>query len=304
MSMKMHAYIREKMLYGRRGDGNQTLDDLAEFIPEWAKKKGVKIEDLSLPDIKIEGMQEETKKFFYFFFAPTFIYRDSYPRTRRIRIDFVLKNVITFFLIILFLWSMFKALCIPVFKNFTVSQGGLKELIHTIINSTFSGTLVLLALFYGILHTWVNIFAEIFRFADRRFYEDWWNVKDFGSYYRKWNIIVHEFLYYYVYQDSIRFTRGRLTVNQAKIFVFFLSALIHEFVVTCALGFFYPVLLLMFGGPGVFLTKIKLGNGPLVGSIFWFLMLFGCGILVVLISIEWYARQLPDAANLSRDGII
>lgn len=72
--------------------------------------------------------------------------------------------------------------------------------------------------------------------------------------------------------------------------MFFISAFIHEIVVTCALGFFFPVLFLMFGGPGVILTKIRLGNGPFVGTAFWFLMLIGSGLLMVLISREWFAR--------------
>jgi len=122
----------------------------------------------------------------------------------------------------------------------------------------------------------LNIFSELFRYADRKFYEDWWNVKDFATYYRKWNIVVHEFLYY---SNS----RGALSPNQAKTLVFLISALLHELAVTCALGFFYPVLFLMFGGPGVILTKVRLGTGPIVGTMFWFLMLIGCGLLMVLI---------------------
>jgi len=33
MSMKMHAYLREKMLYGRKGLGDKLVDEYAEFIP-------------------------------------------------------------------------------------------------------------------------------------------------------------------------------------------------------------------------------------------------------------------------------
>ena len=65
--------------------------------------------------------------------------------------------------------------------------------------------------FFGVLHSWLNAFAELTCYADRRFYEDWWNVTDFGAYYRKWNIVVHEFLFYYIYQDGIRFSLGRLS---------------------------------------------------------------------------------------------
>lgn len=161
--------------------------------------------------------------------------------------------------------------------------------------STVSGIICLLTLFYGVLHCWFNIWAELLRFGDRNFYEDWWNVKDFAGYYRKWNIVVHEFLYYYIYQDIIRFSKGKVTRQNSKYCVFLISAIIHEVIVTCSMGFFYPILLLMFGGPGVIFTRIKFGNGPYVGTLFWLLMLIGCGLLMVLFCREFYARHSPDA---------
>jgi len=39
------------------------------------------------------------------------------------------------------------------------------------------------------------------RFADRLFYKDWWNSTGFSDYYRTWNLVVHDWLYTYVYQD-------------------------------------------------------------------------------------------------------
>jgi sterol O-acyltransferase len=41
-------------------------------------------------------------------------------------------------------------------------------------------------------------------FPDRTFYLDWWNSLEMGAFYRKWNIIVHEWLFHYVYVDSLR----------------------------------------------------------------------------------------------------
>ena len=78
-----------------------------------------------------------------------------------------------------------------------------------------------------------NLFGELTRFGDRLFYEDWWNVKDFASYYRKWNIVVHEFLYYYIYQDTIRFGLSHKRSLIPKYLVFIVSVIIHEIVVTC-----------------------------------------------------------------------
>lgn len=39
--MKVHAYYREKIINGLNRHG-----DIAKFIPEWAKKQGVKESDL------------------------------------------------------------------------------------------------------------------------------------------------------------------------------------------------------------------------------------------------------------------
>jgi len=151
----------------------------------------------------------------------------------------------------------------------------------------------MIGMFYGVLHAWVNIFGELLRFGDRLFYEDWWNVRDFGGYYRKWNIIVHEFLYYYIYQDSIRFMKGNFSSGKAKFLVFFISAVVHEIIVTATLGFLFPLLFIIFGGPGTVLVSIKFGSSKNAGAIFWACLLFGNGLLMVLICREWLARQLP-----------
>jgi hypothetical protein len=110
--MKMHAYLREKLVNGRKNN-----EDISDFIPDWAIKEGVTVDDIDKPSITIEGMGKEIKRFAYFFFVPTLIYRDTYVRSRKIRIDFVIKNIFTFFILIFYIWSVFKTLCIPIFKN-------------------------------------------------------------------------------------------------------------------------------------------------------------------------------------------
>ena len=142
---------------------------------------------------------KELKRFTYFFFAPTLIYRDTYARNKTFRLQVFLKNVFTCLVLVLYLWTVFKAMCIPVFKHTAENPGSLHQFITSVIFSTVSGIICLLTLFYGVLHSWMNVFAEIITFGDRQFYEDWWNVKDFAGYYRKWNIIVHEFLYHYIF---------------------------------------------------------------------------------------------------------
>lgn len=156
MSMKSYSYFREKMI-------NAVLvnNPYQKFIPEWAKKMGIKEEDLDVPKINIESMSKEFQRFAYFHFAPTLIYRDHYVRTRRIRWQFFFKSVGTFMILILYLWCIFKSLCIPIFKHTVNNPGSLRQFINSVLFSTVSGIICLLTLFYGILHIWFNIFGEL-----------------------------------------------------------------------------------------------------------------------------------------------
>lgn len=33
--------------------------------------------------------------------------------------------------------------------------------------------------------------------------QDWWNSTSYANYYRTWNVVVHDWLYYYVYRDFL-----------------------------------------------------------------------------------------------------
>lgn len=80
----------------------------------------------------------------------------------------------------------------------------IKQLIYLLLSGSLVGMQMCLLMFYGLLHCWLNAFAEMLRFGDRLFYNDWWNSSDFGSYYRKWNIVVHQWLRIYIFEPSLR----------------------------------------------------------------------------------------------------
>jgi len=149
-------------------------------------------------------------------------------------------------------------------------------------------TLDLFIVFYGLLHSWMNAFAELLRFPDRTFYLDWWNSKEFGNYYRKWNIIVHEWLYYYVYGDVIRFSKERISKTTANLLTFAISAVIHELIICISMRFFYPILFVVFTGPGTLLIKNK---NKFHNIIFWILIYIGTSLILVLYMTEYYARH-------------
>lgn len=71
--------------------------------------------------------------------------------------------------------------------------------------------------------------SDIFdRFADRQFYEDWWNATSWDEFSRKWNKPVHTFLLRHVYASSI--SSYKLSRQSAMFVTFLLSAAVHELV--------------------------------------------------------------------------
>ncbi|KAA0203849.1 hypothetical protein HAZT_HAZT000713 [Hyalella azteca] len=72
--------------------------------------------------------------------------------------------------------------------------------------------------------------------------------------------------------------------------VFLISSVVHEYILAFAFRFFYPVLLLMFGGFGVVLMFIKT-RARQFNVFLWLSLILGTGILMCLYSIEWYARR-------------
>uniref|UniRef100_A0A8C5EBE7 Sterol O-acyltransferase 1 n=1 Tax=Gouania willdenowi TaxID=441366 RepID=A0A8C5EBE7_GOUWI len=151
--------------------------------------------------------------------------------------------------------------------------------------------LILFLGFFAFLHCWLNAFAEMLRFADRMFYKDWWNSTSFANYYRTWNVVVHDWLYYYVYRDILFMSRKRFR-TAAMLLVFTVSAVVHEYILAICFGFFYPVLFCLFMCFGMMFNFIlhDQRKGPIWNIIMWTALFLGQGVIICLYSKEWYAR--------------
>ena len=79
--------------------------------------------------------------------------------------------------------------------------------------------------------------------------QDWWNSNSFASYYRMWNVVVHDWLYAYIYRDAL-YILGDKYRGLAATGVFLISAVVHEYILGLTFRFFYPALFFMFGGVG------------------------------------------------------
>ncbi|XP_010864570.2 LOW QUALITY PROTEIN: sterol O-acyltransferase 2 [Esox lucius] len=237
--------------------------------------------------------------YLYFLFAPTLIYRESYPRNPKIRWNYVGVTFLKILGCLFYGYFILVRLCVPVFMNNSNTPFSTRTLVLALFHATLPGMLMLLLAFFAFLHCWLNAFAEMLRFADRMFYKDWWNSTSFANYYRTWNVVVHDWLYCYGYRDFLLLSRKKFR-TAAMLSVFAVSALVHEYVFTLGFGFFYPVMFCLFAFFGVAFnfTLNDKRKSPVWNIMMWTCLFIGQGVMVCLYCQEWYAQiHCPRTGN-------
>ena len=131
--------------------------------------------------------------------------------------------------------------------------------------------------FYSFFHIFLNIIAELLKFADRKFYMDWWNCRSLEEYWKTWNLPVHFWFIRHMYNPLLK--KG-YSKNTAMVGVFLISAFAHEFLVCVPLHLisFYAFLAMLLQAPIIYLEKkiqkwFMLKNSELGNASFW---LFFC----------------------------
>ncbi|XP_025271408.1 sterol O-acyltransferase 1 isoform X1 [Camponotus floridanus] len=238
-------------------------------------------------------------QYLYFLFAPTLVYRDEYPRTDAIRWIVVVKNFMEVVLVIFYFAFIMERLVLPVFHIFGTQYLEPKWIVKSIIEASVPGILLCISANYLLLHSWMNAWAEMLQFADRLFYKDWWNSTSYRTYYRTWNVVVHDWLYTYIYKDIYEILMPR-NKTLATLIVFLVSAIFHEYTIALGFGFFYPMMFFMFAGVGLSLFFV----GRIVASnvVVWLSFCIGNGIMLSTYAMEYYARlNCPPYSNYYLD---
>lgn len=270
ISMKLHSFIREN-------------------IPRAIAKK-------TSGEVVQPGMTSEwpsVEQYVYFMFCPSFIYRDEYPRTNTRCVRTAAKHFLHCFVLIEFVNLQFTQYVFPWLDSLDYASLSSRDIALSLFAGILPGMVCLISLFYGLLHSWLNGFAELMRFGDRQFYMNWWNADNMAEYYRNWNLVVHDWLYAYVYRDVSKLIGGRRGLQVAQLGVFFLSAAFHEYWFGIAFRVFYPVMfMLYFVFGGIFFSVSKLiRNKSVWNTVLWFNLLIGTGMFIAFYGQEWYARK-------------
>lgn len=244
----------------------------------------------------------------YFIGAPTLCYELNFPRTKRIRWQFVLRRILEVILLSALVISLVQQWVSPAVDNTIKGLSAadtfiqhLSIMITRTIKLALPNNLVWLMLFYMYFHSFLNVTAELLRFGDRQFYRDWWNANTIQYFWKNWNIPVHKWLFRHVYRPLRAKGVGKFW---AVLSVFFLSAVLHEVAISVPLGIIrgYAFAGMIVYVPLAWVTDLIHGSGLVSETwgnvVVWTSLLVGQPLGVILY-VEDYTKS---AAALAASG--
>ncbi|RWA11069.1 hypothetical protein EKO27_g4032 [Xylaria grammica] len=231
------------------------------------------------------------KNHYEYIFLPTVVYELQYPRSDSINGLYVAEKAAATVGVIFVMIMVSQTFIYPVVMRtiamkemgYTTAQR-FAEFPWLLSDLVFPFMMEYLLAWYLIWETVLNIIAELTFFADRSFYDAWWNSVSWDQFARDWNRPVHNFLLRHVYHSSI--SSMRVNKHTATLITFFLSACVHELLMWCIFKKLrgYLLAMQMFQLPLVRLSRTRwLRDKKVLGNaIFWTGILTGPSLLCSL----------------------
>lgn len=267
------------------------------------------LEDAALPEIYSSCPYPRNitlSNLSYFWFAPTLVYQPVYPRTTHVRWSFVAKRVFEVASLSVVIWLLSAQYATPVLKNSIdkIAVLDFASILERVMKLSTISLVIWLAGFFALFQSFLNGLAEAMRFADREFYEDWWNSSSLGVYWRTWNKPVYLFMKRHVFSPLVG--RG-WSPMAASMMVFLLSAILHEMLVgipthnligVAFAGMLLQLPLIIATAP---LEKMEDPLGKVVGNcVFWIsFCLVGQPLGALLYFFAWQAKY----GSVSKTGL-
>ncbi|KAK0409799.1 hypothetical protein QR680_004766 [Steinernema hermaphroditum] len=224
---------------------------------------------------------------YYFLFAPTLCYELNYPRTPKIRKSFILRRLgemvgLTFLII-----ALNQQWVVPLLKNSLApfSEMDVGRCLERLLKLAVPNHLIWLLFFYLLFHSTLNFLAELLRFGDRQFYKDWWNSETITHFWKSWNIPVHRWALRHIYLPMVRNHYNKLT---AALAVFFISALLHEYLVSVPLHMFrlWAYYGMMAQVPLGLVTDYILRGGRAGNIVVWLSLILGQPMAILIMATD------------------
>ena len=129
--------------------------------------------------------------------------------------------------------------------------------------------------------------SELLQVQERKFYRSWWNASTLEEFWRWWNLPVHRWCVKHIYLPLVM---NEWSKRHAMLAVFFISALLHEYSISCPLQITGHYLFIGFLGqlPLCKISEEAMSRcGGRVGNFFvWGFLVFGSTVGVVVYYLE------------------
>lgn len=247
IALKMHSYVMTNLILSEETDRLKERDSVDTKPQERSKGNSNEVGKCGLDVKSTRATPKQSAKnsvvkngvayplnvslenFGYFIVAPTLVYETGYPRTERIRTEYVAWHSFQLVLCVSLQYILLMQFCIPIWT--AAQRSG--QLWWFSVKLALPCFIIWLLLFWGFFQCALNIIAEVTRFADREFYRDWWNATDLSQFWRLWNVPVHEWCVRHLYVETVN--RQNMNAQVAVLSTFVLSAVFHEYI--CVVGF-------------------------------------------------------------------
>lgn len=267
----------------------------------------VNLDNIKDPSFEIKYVKNyphclKLKDYFTYMLMPTLCFQYTYPRTEKTRWSRVAKYFIEAILLTVMIKIILEQyIFITIENTFTMKEFQsahltvkITHIIERMLKISIGTLYIWLIGFLIVFHHWCNILAEITRFDDRLFYKDWWNASSFAEYWRKWNLPIHYFVHRHINKPLIYYGFNR---SFSMIIVFFISALLHEYLISIPLklGFSGYIFFFFIGQiPLIQLTNnTYFKNHKTTGnSIFWIVFcITGQPLILFIYYYSWVSRK-------------
>lgn len=258
--------------------------------------------DKSIPDLVLYPNNLHLRDLFYFLLAPTLCYELNFPRTSRVRKRFLIKRLLEVVIGWHIVMGLFQQWMIPSVRNSLIpfSNMDLTKTSERLLKLAIPNHLMWLCFFYLTFHSFLNLMGEVLHFADRNFYNDWWNANNIDIFWRTWNMPVHKWCVRHLYIPMIDLGYSRTV---ASVTVFFFSAFFHEYLVSVPLKTFkiWAFMGMMAQIPLSYVSKfMERHYGPRLGNtVVWASIILGQPLAIMMYYHDYMITHYNDELLLN-----
>jgi len=229
-----------------------------------------------------------TANLYYFLLAPTLCYEMKYPRSLKVRVDFVLRRLLESVFLFWLLFALIQQWILPNLDQLAEKKSQI-ILLYEVVALAVPNNVIWMVGFVMVFHSWLNFLAEVLCFADREFYRDWWNSQDTAYFWSAWNIPIHKWCVRHIYKPMLRagYRKGFVAFC-----VFLFSAVFHEVIISVPLQRvrFYSAAGMLMQVPLTPITKAvtERFGGTYGNMLVWFQIIIGQPMGVLAYVTDWY----------------